>query len=356
MSEYKLNSTPVRTSKNYDINDIKLDIEIPQYKKFDNISVYTDELDKVEINIKESYKSSSELETKIGLNFKQYEKIDITVPENFYVKEPIVLDYLFDEDNNYLVDKVEINMEKNSKATFVLHYCEETNNKYFHQLKLITKMKENSQASITIANMINNNSDSFISIENDEEENAYLKYNLIELGGKNKISNYYTRLIGDNSENEVKNIYLGTENDIVDINYNIEAYGTRTKCNIESQGAVAGNSKKNFKGTIDFKKGSCKSVGKENENCMILSDTAKSKSLPMLLCHEEDVNGEHGVSSGKPDENKLFYIMTKGISYNDARKLIVKANFNEIIEDLPSNSLKKEVVEQINNKLDGEDN
>ena len=200
MSEYNLNTTPVRTSKNYDINDIKLDLEIPQYKKFDNISVYTDDLEKVEINIKESYKNSSELKTKIGLNFKQYEKISITVPENYNVKEPIILDYLFDEDNNYLVDEVEINMEKNSKATFILHYCEEEKNKYFHQLKQITKMKENSHANITIANMINNNSDSFISIENNESENAYLKYNLIELGGKNKISNYYTKLLGDNYE------------------------------------------------------------------------------------------------------------------------------------------------------------
>lgn len=81
---------------------------------------------------------------------------------------------------------------------------------------------------------------------------------------------------------------------------------------------------------------------------MILSPYAKSKSLPMLLCHEEEVEGEHGVASGRIDENKLFYIMTKGISYEDARKLIIKANFNDIIRKINDESLEKLIDEEIN--------
>lgn len=357
MEKYILNPTPVRTSVNYGINDVKLDLDIPQHKKFENISIYTDELDRILIDIVESDKYEKTLTTKIGLEFSKYEKIKITIPENEKINNPILLDYLFDDENNYLIDDVEITMEKNSSASFIIHYCEESNPGYvFHNLKQVTLLKENSQANITIANMINNKSDSFISIENNVLNNASLSHTLIELGAKNKISNYYTTLTGDNSENILKSIYLGTNNDLIDINYNIETIGKNTKCNIESQGAIADFAKKNFKGTIDFKKGSAKSSGVENENCMILSETAKSKSMPVLLCHEEDVNGEHGASSGKPDENKLFYIMTKGISYKEARKLIVKANFSDIIKGIPNNDLQNEIIETINQKLDGEEN
>ena len=42
-----------------------------------------------------------------------------------------------------------------------------------------------------------------------------------------------------------------------------------------------------------------KAKGTENEACMLLSDKAKSLALPMLLCTEEDVDGEHSTSSGK---------------------------------------------------------
>ena len=67
----------------------------------------------------------------------------------------------------------------------------------------------------------------------------------------------------------------------------------------------------------------------------------------MLLCHEEDVEGEHGVASGKLAESKLFYIMTKGISYEDAKKLIVKANFSQIIRTIPNEELQKQVADLV---------
>ena len=81
--------------------------------------------------------------------------------------------------------------------------------------------------------------------------------------------------------------------------------------------------RKNFKGTIDFKTGSKKAKGKENEYCTLLSDTSYSKALPMLLCTEDDVEGEHSTATGKVDDNELFYIMTRGISEKEAKKMIV---------------------------------
>ena len=204
---------------------------------------------------------------------------------------------------------------------------------------------------VLIANMLDKKSNSFLSIENVLKENAKLDHILVDFGGQNKISNYYTNLEGDFSENNLKTVYLGTENNLLDINYNIEVYGKNAKCNIEAEGAINGKSHKNFKGTIDFKKGCENSKGKENENCMILSDIAKSKSLPMLLCEEENVEGEHGVSSGKIDESKLFYIMAKGISDKDAKKLIVKANFSKIINEINDETLQSKILEIIDNNL-----
>ena len=352
MTTYTLNKTPTKTSVNYGINNIKLDLDIPKHKKFENMSIYTSELDKMDIDIIDSaHGIKPELNSKIGLKFKQYEQINITIPENTTVRNPVLLDFLFDEESDYLVDNIQITMKPNSNASFILHYCNDSQNKFFHNLKQTTILEENSQANIVIANMLNNNSQSFISIENDIQEKAKLTHVLVEFGGENKISNYYSKIEGNNGENYLKSIYLGTGKDLIDINYNIEAIGKNTKCNIDVQGVITDNATKHFKGIIDFKEGAKKAEGVENENCMILSDNAKSKSLPMLLCNEEDVNGEHGVSSGKLDEQKLFYIMTKGISYEDARKLIIKANMNDIITEIPDEDLKLEVTELIDAKI-----
>ena len=348
--EYVLNKTTTRTSNNYGINDIKLDLEVPVIKSFQNVTIKGEDVDK--IKLKTSDEINGPFKTRIGLETNQNYQIDMIVPENVIIKNPIYVEYNFDEDDIALSERVNIKFEKNSKASIFIQYKSENTGKYFHNLKQSVFMDENSEGTVSLINNINDESDSFISIENQLKENSKLTHILLEIGANNKISNYYSKLIGNNSKNFVKNIYIGTNNNIVDINYNIEAIGKNTICKIQSEGAIENFAKKNFKGIIDFKEGSTKSKGIENENCLILSNNAKSRSLPVLLCHEEDVYGEHGVSSGKPDKNKLFYIMTKGISYDDARKLMVKANFRNVIENIEDINLQEEIDKIINNKLE----
>ena len=184
------------------------------------------------------------------------------------------------------------------------------------------------------------------------EKNSKVNYTIIDIGGKTSISNYYSNIIGENADNDLKSIYLGIGEQRKDINYIAELRGTKTNIDIDVQGVLKDSAKKNFKGTIDFKKGSKKAKGNENEYCMLLSDKAKSIALPMLLCTEEDVEGNHSTASGKVDEKQLFYIMTRGISYKEAVKLIVKSKFNKIIERILDEELKNEILSEIDKRLD----
>ena len=121
-----------------------------------------------------------------------------------------------------------------------------------------------------------------------------------------------------------------------------------TNSELVIEGLLNDKSKKSFKGTLDFKEGSSNSVGHENENCILLSDEAKSKSLPMMLCHEESVDGAHGVSTGKIDEDRLFYLMSRGLSKEESIKLILNANINKILSNLDNEELEEELLNYIN--------
>lgn len=136
------------------------------------------------------------------------------------------------------------------------------------------------------------------------------------------------------------------------MNYIGELRAEECNINIEVQGALKDTAKKHFKGTIDFKKGCKKSKGNENEFCMLLSDTAKSLALPMLLCSEEDVEGNHSSAAGKINSKELFYIMSRGFSYKEAMKLMVRARFNKILDNIENEDLKNEIVSEIDRKLD----
>ena len=71
----------------------------------------------------------------------------------------------------------------------------------------------------------------------------------------------------------------------------------------------------------------------------------------MLLCSEEDVEGNHSSAAGKVNNKELFYIMSRGFSNLDSMKLIVRARFNEIIQKIENEELREEILEEIDLRL-----
>ena len=348
----ELNSTPVRTCKNYNINDIEFSEKIPnKFKKFENLKIFKDtEKDEVITDFK-----FNDFDIKYGTGLidqiKNSSNQNIRVNVNSKTNKDIKLEFDFDEKSLELVENIEINIEPETTSNIYIIYRQRTSGKAFHNGLIRVLSKSNSKSIITIVNLMNPESSNVLSIDGKLEDGSKLKYNIVDFGGKTSITNLYTNLLGKESQNLINSIYLGSNDEKIDINYIAECFGEKTKIDIDVQGALKDNAKKSFKGTIDFKNGCKHSKGIENENCTILSDTAKSKSLPMLLCKEEDVEGEHGVSSGKIDESKLFYIMTKGISKKNAKKLIVKANFNKIINEIDDETLQRKILESIDKNI-----
>lgn len=334
----ELNNTPLRTSNNFNINSINLDVNIPQnIKKFANIQV-TKKIEELKENLEFKYG--------VGLD---YSNSSNNIKINLNNKDNVKLVYNFDNENNTLINQILINANGNS--TITIEYLSNTNKECFHNgaIKLIAN--ENAKVNINIVNFLNEASNNFETIENKLYKNSNVNYTIIDIGGQKSISNYYSSIVGENATNNVKTIYLGCENQIKDLNYIAELYGKKTNIDIDVQGAITGKAKKHFKGTIDFKKGCKKAKGNENEYCMILSEDAKAIALPMLLCSEEDVEGNHSTASGKVDKKILFYIMSRGLSYKEAVTLLVKSNFSKIIESIKDEELKKTILKKIDEKI-----
>ena len=349
-----LNETPVRTAKNFNINNIKLDnFSMPQkIEPFSNV-ILSKNGKKVKI---EEKTDSINLVYGLGKDFlcqvkeNANQKLKITIDEN--KKEDLQIDFEFNNKNKMLVEDIQIVANKNSKLTIIIKYTSNEQIENYHNGIIRVNAKENANVNIIFVNFMNSISNNFIAIENTLEQNAKINYCIVDFGGKNSITNYYSNLLKDNSENKINCIYLGKNDELFDLNYIAELRGKKTNVEIEVQGALTDNAKKHFKGTIDFKKGAKKAKGNENENCMLLTDTAKSIALPMLLCSEEDVEGNHSSSAGKVSEKELFYIMSRGFTKKEAMKLMVRARFNKILECIENEELKNEILNKIDERLD----
>lgn len=360
MENLKLNETPVRTARNFRINNMKLEnIEVPEViPTFENVIIIGDTS---KINIEQNadntntnlvYGLSEELTNQVKHGANQKIKLNINNTQNKKEKTEAEIDFKFDDENTLLIDNIEITAKENTKSTVIIKYTSNQEKESYHNGIIKAQAEKNAELNIILVNLMNTKSNNFLAIENEFEENAKINYTIVDFGGKHSITNYYSNLQGDNCDNQLNTIYLGKENQVFDLNYIGELRGKKSNIDIEVQGALKDTSKKHFKGTIDFKKGCKKATGNENEACMLLSDTAKSIALPMLLCSEEEVEGNHSSSAGKIGEKELFYIMSRGFELKEAMKLMVRARFNQILEKIENDELREEILQEIDKRLD----
>lgn len=353
MSDIKINETPVRTSRNFNINNIKLqNVNIPEeMQEFKGTEIINNN-SKIKID---SYVDKFSLTYGLGdfftnqVNESSNKVLNIKIDDSN--SENVKINNIFDKDNLNLVDNIKINANENSKSTIIIKYKTIDEIEAFHNGVIRIFAEKNSSINVIIVNLVNEISTNLLSIQTELKESAKVNITIIDFGGKNSITNYYSNLLGDLSDNKLETIYLGKKEQLIDLNYIAELRGKKSNIDINVQGALKDNAKKHFKGTIDFKKGCKKATGNENEECMLLSDKAKSLALPMLLCSEEDVEGNHSSSAGKVGEKELFYIMSRGFNYKEAMKLMVRAKFNKILEHIEDEELRDEILNEINSKL-----
>jgi len=145
--------------------------------------------------------------------------------------------------------------------------------------------------------------------------------------------------------------YFLEKEEFFDVLYNVDIYGKLTSTDIKINGIQKDNSKKVFRGTLDFKRGAKASIGSEEEYVTLLDKSVRSKSLPIILCSEENITGNHSASAGQIDDDILFYIMSRGFSMDEAKSLIVKARLVPVIDKLPDEKLRDDLLEQLKNNM-----
>ena len=160
-----------------------------------------------------------------------------------------------------------------------------------------------------------------------------------------------TELIGNNSAFTADIGYLGAKKQNIDINLISNHIGKKTNSGIRVDGALKDEASKLFRGSIDFKNGSSGSVGAETENVLLLGEDVRNKTIPLILCAEEDVNGSHGATIGELDEETLFYYASRGIDKKNAEDIMTKGRIEVIIRKINDEDTEKLAEEQLEEVL-----
>lgn len=184
-----------------------------------------------------------------------------------------------------------------------------------------------------------------------EGEKAHIKFVNAEIGGHEVLQYTHDNLDHDESKFENQGMYLGSEDQLFDFTYWVQTRGCKTNTDILTTGALMGTSKKIFKGTIDFLRGSKKAEGSEADNCLLLNKGVHSLSVPLLLCKEDDVVGNHASSSGQIDDDMLFYLMSRGFNKEGAQLIIVESRIRPVIDQLGDENLENRALQAVRTKM-----
>ena len=79
-----------------------------------------------------------------------------------------------------------------------------------------------------------------------------------------------------------------------------------------------------------LRQGASDSVGNEQETVLMLGEDVENKTVPVILCSEENVVGNHGATIGELDEDTLFYLASRGISREQAENMMARAGVERL--------------------------
>lgn len=189
------------------------------------------------------------------------------------------------------------------------------------------------------------------SVQVELADTAELEAVAVEVGSAKSVAKMEVNLAGNESKANVYVLYFGHGASQLDMNYVLIQQGKNTEANLHVYGALLGEANKIFRGTLDFRHGSKGSKGYEKEEVVVLSSKVRNRSVPLMLSAEDAVEGHHAVSIGKIDENKLFYLMSRGLDMQEARRLVVEAAFNPVLDRIEDKDLYQELDEYIKEGL-----
>ena len=276
-------------------------------------------------------------------------KCDIyTVEENVKVSEPVIIEYKMKDGEGCISSQV-IHAKKGSEINVILAYESEKDFGGFHGISTRLLAEEDAKINLYKIQMLGDKFIHFDDIGGACFKGGAIGVTTLELGAKKAWTGCLVNLVEKEAELISNMGYLVRYDNFLDVNYIADQRGKNTNSVMHAKGVLMDSATKVFRGTIDFKNGSSGSAGDEQEDTLMLSPDVINRSMPVILCQEEDVDGRHGATIGQLGEDLLFYMQTRGIDEENAKRMMIRARLDSVARTIPDKELEQRVIFYIQN-------
>ena len=311
--------------------------------RIEKIDFKYEESDKFEI--KDQFDSESllnDVNSLVDLNSALTNKYyKIQVKEHYTVKKPLIIYSLTTSkiSSKNINIRLDFDLESNSSLKIIDYSIDKSENNF-----------------VNIVYNFNLEKDAILkNYKLDKEENNNIKYsyNNINLDTNSVAENFILSLGSSFIKNEincnlngkyssafVNGIFNLNNNKNHEIRTSINHLNENTKSYQLIKSVLGENTKSAYQGKIFVKSNAQKTDGYQLSKAILLSDNAEFNAKPELEIYADDVKCSHGSASGSLNQDSIFYIMSRGLNYTEAKELLINGFLLDVVEKITDNEIK----------------
>ena len=311
--------------------------------RIEKIDFKYEESDKLEI--KDQFDSESllnDVNSLVDLNSALTNKYyKIQVKEHYTVKKPVIIYSLTTSkiSSKNINIRLDFDLESNSSLKIIDYSIDKSENNF-----------------VNIVYNFNLEKDAILkNYKLDKEENNNIKYsyNNINLDTNSVAENFILSLGSSFIKNEincnlngkyssafVNGIFNLNNNKNHEIRTSINHLNENTKSYQLIKSVLGENTKSAYQGKIFVKSNAQKTDGYQLSKAILLSDNSEFNAKPELEIYADDVKCSHGSASGSLNQDSIFYIMSRGLNYKEAKELLINGFLLDVVEKITDNEIK----------------
>ena len=311
--------------------------------KIEKIDFKFEDKDKIEILVEQGEETIKEnINSLINLNNAFSNKFcKIIIKKNYSLKKPLAIYHSTNKNtqSKNTNSRIDFKLEENSCLRLIDIFKDNSEKNFLNVYYNFELDKSSILKNYKIDKSINNNVKySYNHVK--QEANSISETFILSSGSKFFKNEINCDLLGQHSSAFVNGIFDLDDENHHEIKSNINHLVENTKSYQLVKSVLEKKSKAVYQGKIFVSSEAQKTDGYQLSNAILLSENSEFNAKPELEIYADDVKCSHGSSSGSLDENSIFYLMSRGLNYKEAKKLLINGFLLDVIEKITDEEIK----------------
>ena len=288
--------------------------------------------------IDKSENNNSLIDLNIALSNKHFK---ILIKKGYSLKKPLIIYHLTNEKmkSKNINLRLDFELEQNSSLKLIDFFSDDSKKNFINIFYNFNLDKDAILKNYKIDKLLNKNLKySFNNIN--QKQNSISETFVFSAGSdyfKNEIN---CNLKGEYSSAFINGIFSLDDNKQHEIRTTINHLVENTKSYQLIKSVLGKNTKSAYQGRIYVDSKAQKTDGYQLSKAILLDETSEFNAKPELEIYADDVKCSHGSASGSLDDNSIFYLMSRGLNYKQAKGLLINGFLLDVIEKITDAEIK----------------